>query len=385
MANDFTDIIPKVLAQAMIVLRYNTTMPRLVATDYGAEAAQKGSVIDVPIPPTIAVRDVTPSENQPSTPDIEIGTAQIPLSRWREAPFEMTDKEIMEIKNDMIPMSVRAAAASLAEDINSYILEQYIDVYSFGGTPGTTPFTGSPATTTDATQASKRLTNQKAPRSLRRMVLDPDATANALELGAFQDASKSADPAVITEGSVGRKLGFDWYEDQQVPTHTAGTITTGLTVTGAEAIGSKSIQCTTAATTGACALLKGDIVTFAGDDQTYVLTADATQASPASSVDLLIEPGLVVATSGSEAVTVKGDHVVNLAFQRNAFAFASRPLQDVSRQIGMDTMMESITDPLTGLSMRLEVTRQHKQTLWSLDMLFGAACIRPELATRLAG
>src|SRR5690606_27985853 len=113
-----------------------------------------------------------------------------------------------------------------------------------------------------------------------------------------------------------------------VPTHTAGTITTGLATKAAtvQALGDKTIVCTTAAATGACALKKGDIITFAGDTQTYVLTDDATQSSAASDVTLNIEPGLKKALAGGEAVTVKASHVVNLGFHRDAFALAMRPL-----------------------------------------------------------
>lgn len=387
MANDFTNVLPKILAQAIQVLRGALVMPQLVATEYGVEASKKGSVIDVPIDPVINVRNVVPDPNQPADTSVAPGTVQIPLDQWKEAPFQMTDKELLQVMEGTVPMCVRSAVDALASTVNAYLFGLYIDVYGYAGTAGTTPFSGSPGTTAAATQARKILNQQLAPYTMRRLVLDPEAGAAALDLGAFRDVSASADPQVITEGIIGRKYGFDSYEDQQVPTHTAGTITTGLVAKAstAQAVGLKAIVCTTAATTGACALLEGDIVTFAGDDQTYVLTADATEASAATDVTLNIEPGLKVALAGSEAVTVKATHVVNLAFQRNAFAFASRPLQDVATQVGVQVASESVTDPMTGLSMRLEVTRQYKQTLWAFDMLYGGKCIDPRKATRLAG
>jgi hypothetical protein len=251
----------------------------------------------------------------------------------------------------------------------------------YTGTAGTTPFASD---TTDATQARKILNNQLAPLDDRRFVFDADAEAEALNLRAFQDMSYSGSAMGLLEGKIERKLGMTWFMDQNVPTHTAGTITTGLIVKAStvHAIGTKAIVCTTAASTGACALLTGDIVTFAGDTQTYTLTANATEATASTDVTLNVEPGLAVATAGSEAVAVKATHVCNMAFHRDAFAFANRPLAE---QPFPGQIAQSATDSVSGLSLRLEVTRQHKQTRWAFDMLYGGILVRPALATRIAG
>jgi len=68
---------------------------------------------------------------------------------------------------------------------------------------------------------------------------------------------------------------------------------------------------------------------------------------------------------------------------RDAFAFAQRPL--LTESDGLGSRIMTMTDPMTGISLRLEVTRQYKQTVWDLDILFGAKLVRRELATRLAG
>jgi hypothetical protein len=151
----------------------------------------------------------------------------------------------------------------------------------------------------------------------------------------------------------------------------------------------KSFLGTTAASTGACALLAGDIINIAGHTQTYVLTANATQASAASDVTLAIEPGLQIALVGSEAITVKATHVVNLGFHRDAFAFATRPVGDMVFKGGSEilqmTDMGSNGVPGTGINLTLEVSRQHHQTSWELSILYGCKTIRRELAARLAG
>ena len=81
-------------------------------------------------------------------------------------------------------------------------------------------------------------------------------------------------------------------------------------------------------------------------------------------------------------MTLAAAGVVNLAFHRDAFAFVSRPLQASSANI--EEMM-SVVDPISGVALRLEVIRQNKQMLFDFDVLYGAACVRPELACRVMG
>lgn len=391
MANTITSIMPKILAAALLALREQAVMPRLVNFNWGTETAKKGSTIDVPLPAAQAVGDVVPAAVPPTQTDHAPTTVQIILDKWKKSDFYLTDKELGEIDPQAAyyPMQVSEAVRGLANQVNSDVFVLYKDIYGYTGTAGTTPFAiGSgnfPNSPTDAVNLRKVLNKQLAPPDNRRAVLSLDAEANALALPAFSNFEQTGDLAVKIEGRLGRKFGLDWYYDQGVPTHTAGTITTGLIAKAATAVaaGTKSFLATTAASTGACALLAGDIINIAGHTQTYVLTANATQASAASDVTLAIEPGLQNALVGSEAITVKASHVVNLGFHRDAFAFATRPVGDMVFKGGHEIMQ--MTDPQTGINLTLEVSRQHHQTSWELSMLYGCKTIRRELAARLAG
>lgn len=92
----------------------------------------------------------------------------------------------------------------------------------------------------DATNARKVLNRQLAPVNDRRIVLNPDAEAAALGLSGFADVSKSGDARPIIDGTIGRKYGFDWAMDQQVPSFEASVMTEGaLTVNGANEAGAQ--------------------------------------------------------------------------------------------------------------------------------------------------
>lgn len=379
MANDLAVLVPKIIAQGLLALREMAVMPRLVNTDYGNDAREKGDTIDVPIPSAIAAAAVTAAATPPSTADMVPTKAQIPLDKWYEAAFYLSDKDMKEVLNGIIPMQVSEAVRSLANQVNSDLFALYKKVYGYVGTAGTTPFA---TDVSAATAARRQLLRQLAPLNPRRMVLDPDAEANALGLRAFQDASFRADAQGIIEGQIGRKLGFDFFTDQAVPTHTLGAAGTALLDdTVARAVGLKTLHMDGFTTKPSV----GDLFTIAGDTQVYTVVSASTLAGTDS--DIVFEPGLKVAipaADGNEAVTFKATHVANLAFHRDAFALATRPLEDgMAGQLG--SIVTSQVDPVSRLSLRLEVTREHKRIRWSFDILYGVACVRPELAVRVAG
>ena len=381
MANNLTEVRHKILAQGLLALRENCVMPALVNTDYSNDAKQLGNSVDIPVPSAVPASDVTPSYAYPSTdPDVVPTSVSVVLNQWKEAPFALTDSDLAQADNGIIPMQASEAIKSLANAVNAHIFSFYWGVYGQAGDVSDTPFNATDGTA-DATATRKLLNKQLAPLNDRRFVIDPDAEANALNLRAFQDFSFAGDTEGIREGRINKKLGFNWFMDQAVPTHTAGTLTGTITASATNA-GLKTVELNSGAGE-AIALKKGDIVTFAGHSQTYAVQADLTVGA-SDTGNVSINPGLAVALAGTEEISVVGNHVVNLGFHRDAFAFASRPLLDVDVD-GLGSLITAATDPVSGLSLRLEISRQYKRVRWSFDILYGAQLVRPELAARCAG
>lgn len=378
MSNTFTDMLPVILAQGLETLREACVLPRLVNNDFADLPAGVGDTVNMVVPTATTDAAVSASAAPATPPNSAPTKVTVTLNQWRHAGYFLTDKEAGEIYSGVKPGLQTEAIRALANTVNSYIFSLYPGIYGYAGAAGTTPFA---STLTEASAARKVLNRQLAPGDSRYLVIDPDADGNAVTL--LANANYSADSQAQVEGRIGRRIGFDWYMDQAVPTHTAGTITTGLIAKASTAVaaGAKTFSGTTAASTGACALLAGDIIAISGHTTTYTLTANATQASAATDVTLAVEPGLEIALAGSENITVKASHVVNLAFQRNAFAFASRRLSSVAAS---DKMM-SVADPVSGLVLRAELVRQNKQDYVDFDILYGANLVRPALAARLAG
>lgn len=378
MPNSLSNLIPRLLARGLLALREQAVMPRLVNLDYSSEGAMRGSTIDIPVSNTFTATNVSPSMTMASAQDSTPGLVQIALDQWKEVPFFITDKQRMEImeSESFLPMNVSETVRALANSMDGHIHNQYVDVYGYVGSAGNTPF----STIADVVNARAALNKQLSPMGSRRMVINPDAEAALLQIPAMSDLEKTGDSDVKIEGLLGRKFGFDFYQSTNVVTHVAGTVGS-VTVASTTAAGATSIDIIASV---AGTFKKGDIFSIAGNSQTYVVTSnDATYTSTKTAVSF--SPPLVAIASATADVTRRASHVVNLAFQREAFAFVNRPLAGVGNGPELGSIISQMSDPVSGLTMRMEVTRHNKQERFAVDVLYGAKTIRPALAVRIAG
>lgn len=379
MSNLLTEVIPKLLVGGVKCLRQNAVMSQLVNRDYDTAAAQKGDVINIPLSTTVTAQDVSPSVAFVTGSDSTPTKVAVTLDFWKSARFYMTDKDMKEAMDGHQVRQAEEAVKSLANAVDSYIWGKHVGIYGAVGTAGTTPFNGS---LTAAKSARVLLNKQLAPLDDRRAVLDPDAEGNLGIVPEVLKANERGDNQGIIKGVVGQKLGFDFYMDQNISSYTPGTgWATGFALsTVAGAAGDTTLNVINATASGTIKI--GDIFTVGGGTQQYVVTANAT-VSATVQVAIAFKPALASAAATGAALTVIGTaYVANLAFHRDAFAWASRPLQDIS---GLGNQMGSITDPISGIALRLEVSRQNKQTMFEFDILGGANLIRRELAVKILG
>ena len=383
MANTLTEVIPKLLAGGLLALRERAVMPRLVNRDFDSLAAQKGDVVNIPISASISTRDVTPAVTQAANQDTTPTTVAVTLDQWKEATFQLSDKDWMEAQDGFMPKQSLEAIKSLANTVDSFLLGKYTGIYAAAGTAGTTPLG------TDLLQvASARalLNTGLGEPDDRSVVLDVNAEAAAIALGNFVQAEQAGTDETIRRGNIGFKLGMDWFLDQNVPTHQNGTSWTGTkwlmvaTISGTGGDSTLTVMNTDA--DGTIAI--GDLFTINADAQQYAMTAAVASVSASAVTVIAFTPSLAATYASGVALSVIATHVVNLIFHRDAFVLASRPLGGA----GIDSLgnrFAAATDPVSGLSLRLEVSREYKQTTFAYDILYGGALVRARLATRLLG
>jgi hypothetical protein len=222
--------------------------------------------------------------------------------------------------------------------------------------------------------------------------------------GLFQDSSEVAKQYI--EGMIGRHGGFKWYENNLVPNHTSGTQDSTTPVTnGAGQSGSSLIL---DGFDSNATMTKGTVFTIVGVNaceletkadygflKTFVVTADATAVG--ADVTLSIEPPIYTDGPRQNVVTGPGDGAAivfetlsgvasavnpnHLAYHKDAFAFVTA---DLEMPRGVDMAARKTID---GISMRCvrDWDINSDKFPMRIDVLYGFATIRPQLACRIVG
>ena len=378
-----TNILGTTVAMGLNTLREQLALVHIANRDYEREitAQKRFATVNVSVPAAVAARVVAPDVVPPAVTAVTPTSVPITLNQWYEAPFAMDDKGLAQVDRGILPMQAKEAIKGLANTIEDYLWSLYTTSYGYAGVAGTTPF----ATDLSDYLEARRVANTQLMDTVPRfMVINEVAEASALGLRAFQDASFRGDAEGIINGQIGRKLGATWVMTQRVPTHTAGSYGDGAN-TGYQVdngAGYAAGTATVAVKGGALGtLIAGDIISFANHTQTYVV---ASSVGAGTVTAVTFTPALVAAVVDSEDITSRASHVLNSLIHRDAIAFAMAPLIDTVQVPGA-SMTSTAVDEVSGLSLRLEVTRQHKQVQWSFDALWGAAVVRANAWIRLAG
>lgn len=249
--------------------------------------------------------------------------------------------------------------------------------------------------------AKALLSQRSAPTDKRKFILDPVSMARTV-----QNLSGLLNPATeISEqyrsGEVYNAIGFDWFEDQTVIKHTAGTYVVGTspTVNGAGQTGT-SIN----VTIGASSFTVGDIITFAGVNAvnriTKVSTGELQQfvvTSYAGGV-LGIYPAIVPPVGGSNvqyqtvtASPANGAAINSLILSgvtyRKNIAFIPDAVTMATADLEMPKNMQEVArERMDGVSLRMVTGFDIKsdQFITRLDVLYGYLWVRPEWAVVVA-
>jgi hypothetical protein len=366
MSNSFLTV-SEIAERSLPFLEANLAFAGAVNRDFDDSYARKGDTIQVRKPEVFTASEFDESSGV-SFGEVAEESVNVQLDTVLTVDKKVGSKEMTMNIGDFEIQYIMPAMKGLAQKIDYNLSSLYKDVPYSIGTAGSTPDAIS-----DITGVKRILEGNKAPRSPRYLVINEDAEDKFLQLDSFAEIDKSGDGAVMREGFLGRKYGFEIAMDQNIITHTKGTLA-GTPLTNSATAGSTSVPVNGA--TADTTLLYGDLIAIAGNQ--YVVTADVTLALGAGNVS--IYPALA-ADSNDEAVTVVSSAANNLGFHRDAFCLVNRPLEPAMGGA------ESATINVNGLAIRVTYgyDMTYKRHMLSWDMLTGFKTLYPELAVRLLG
>jgi hypothetical protein len=388
MANTINPIlVDRIYAMGMKALRRKTSLLKYV-TRYDREfnSSFQGDTVVVPLPHVFAdsdVGDVIPSNINPAPSDITPGFGVVTLNNWKKVAYALTDKEVSDLQAGIFTMQFDAAMDALARTIVRNVWLNYLGVYQAVGTAGVTPFTSN---ITVAGAARRLLFHAGVPEENRAMILGFDADAEAINLAIFQQYLQSGTTETLREGIIGRASGFAWDTDAYLPSFVGGTLSNGTgklaLVNGAVSTGATTMNIDSPTLTGT--LVAGDIFTVAGSTQQYVVTGATRTAAANAIAGLTFSPAAKSVFPDNAVITFVANHALAaMAMHPQAICFASKPLDNVTFEGG--SQIRQYPDPMSGLTVCLEITRQYKQTVAEFSCLWGSSLVRPECAVRVLG
>lgn len=387
--------------ESLRVLENNLTFAKKVNRQYddrfGVDGAKIGTVLNVRKPPqylgrtgqALSIEDATETQ-VPVTLNTQFGV-----------DIQFSSQDLALSIDDFRDRFIKPAIATVANRIDRDGLLLHQQVWNSVGTPGTTPN----AILTYLLAGVKMDDDATPMDGLRCVVITPLMQATIVDAlkGLFQQAAEIAEQ--YRKGMMGTAAGFEWYMDQNVSTHTVGPLGGTPLVNGASQTGA-SIVTDAWTSSAANRLLRGDVIQFAGVNhvnpqsrqsngvlQDFVVTADVDSDSSGNAT-IPIDPPLT--TSGAfqtvtgspannAAITINGAANTvtpqGMAFHRDAFTLASA---DLPLPRGVD-MAAQVSDKQLGLSIRMVRAYDINQDQFPcrLDILYGWAALRPELACRV--
>lgn len=381
MANVLTNLIPSLYAGLDIVSRELVGFIPAVTRDATADRAAVGQAVRVHAAPAANVSNVAPAMSVPEPTDQTVSDKSIVITKSRTAEFGFVGEEVLGLNNngagfsavqaDMFAQAVRALVNEVESDLAAAAYQGASRAY---GTAGTTPFA---TDTKDSAQVRKILDDNGAPLSDRSLVVSTSAGANMRTLLGINANRPSEDTMTMRQGSLIDLHGMVIAESGQAKTHTKGTGSAYTTNTAGYAVGATAITLIT----GTGTVLAGDVVTFAGDTNKYVVEAGVAAAG----VITLAAPGLRQAIPASAvALTVGNTYEAGVSFSRNAIVLAARaPALPDGGDAAVDRFL--MIDPRSGLPLEVSVYAGYRKQRFDVALAWGVKAIKSPHTALLLG
>lgn len=384
-----TDLISDIQHSFDVLAREQVGFIPAVSRDSTAERAAVGTDVVSPVVGEMPAEDLTIGATAPDTPNQTIDNVKIAITKSRSVPFGIKGEETLGLSNagtlgTIQQQRIAQAMRTLTNEIEADLATSHLEASRSHGTAAGTPF-GTAGDLTDFSNPMGILNANGAPIMDNQMVLGNSAV-NRLrgnQSTLFQVNTSGSDELLRT-GSITALpvMGFDLHHSQAVATSVAGTTTNATTDAAGYAKGATVI--TLAVVAGGGSILAGDIITFAGDPNNYVVAVGDADTTDGGTITIAA-PGLLVAIgAGAVAITVIAATTRNMFFHRSAIQLATRaPAMPEGGDSADDVM--TLTDPYSGITYEFAIYRQKRQVRYEINLSWGFKVVKPEFCGLLIG
>ncbi len=389
-ANTLTEILGDIYTAMDVVSRELVGYIPSVMRAPGVEAAAVGQTVTYPIAPPQTASDIVPAMTPPSNNDNVFDTGTMTITKARAAKFNFVGEEQRALNAGSGPNYQSAQAMIIAQALRTLTNEVEGDLATTAriaasrawGTAGTTPFGTSVDHLNDVAQVRKILDDNGAPMTGRSMVLNTSAGANLRSVKNLTRVNEAGDQMTLRQGELLDIFGFSVKETGQARSHTAGTATSATTNNAGYAVGATTI---TLASAGTGTFVAGDVVSFAGDANRYLLVSGDADVSGGGTI-VLAAPGLRQAIPASTtAITRTASYnVAGVGFSMDALHLAARPpARPVQGDLAID--VTTVTDPRSGLTFEFAVYPGYRMMYGEIGLAWGTHASKTEHISLLLG
>ena len=354
---------------------------------------KKGDFVDIGVPPVPVVFDGAQFAGGGAAPSLAEKKVRLQLDTQKHVALTFTAKEKKLDLTDFSERFLRPSMQSLISIVQADLLDRYmVQVPGQVGTWGTVPADRAPYS-----KARSYLERNLAPTGNRTVLFSSDASEKLTAANAtlFHDGKEIR--GEFDDGAVGRFGGFDYFENQSLPLATNGAGASYVVDAAAQTGAALVVK------TGTGAIPKGTVFTITGVNavhpitgvsngtlRQFVVTADFVGGAGSVSIYPAITPttatvvGTVDASPAASApITIFGTASQakrqNLAFHKDAFAAAFAPLPVIASCDGYTATIQNVSvRVMTGG----DFTNDREST--RIDVLYGAAVVRPDHAVRIS-
>lgn len=379
MSNTLTGLIPVIYANYNEVSRESIGYIPAVTVDANAgERAALNQTIRSPIAPAATTNTNTPSMVIPQGDDQVVSYVDMSITYSESVQIPWPGEDQLRLKEgngftSVFGQQVQQAFRKLTNDIEALVATGYKKASRAYGTAGTTPFA---TTVAEAAQIRKVLRDNGAGGDMR-LVVDTAGGANVRSNAWGTNANQAGTDATLRAGSLLPLSGITLHETAEATDHTKGTGASYTSSTAGFAVGATEI----AIITGTGTVLAGDVVTWAGDTNKYLVTTGVTAAGTIT----IAEPGLKSAIAASAvAMTIGDTYTPNMAFSKDAIVLATRaPAIPDGGDAATDRM--TLTDPISGLSFDIATYVGFQKKMINIGISAGTQVVKPEHTAILLG